>query len=41
MNYNLQINQVDLAAFLVSLGYELEDYTVFTRVEIVNDNFVK
>lgn len=34
MNYSLKINEVDLAAFLIALGFEMEDYSITKTIDL-------
>ncbi len=38
MNYNLNINEVDLAAFLIALGFEMQNYTVTSTIDFNQNN---
>lgn len=38
MNYNLKINTVDLAAFLIALGFEMKNYTVTAYIDLNDRN---
>jgi len=38
MNYKLEINNVDLAAFLIALGFEMMNYTVTSYIDLNDRN---
>lgn len=38
MNYRLNINEVDLSAFLIALGFTMEEYTVTSYIDLNTGN---